>query len=79
MAPAMAARSPNLPGRQRPGGWRLGLPVHLVLHASHLAGMPAHDATGLVIAPALDVAFPALDVAFPALILVTAGTAKRPV
>jgi hypothetical protein len=46
--------------------------LHLVFHASHLAGMPAHDAIGLVIALAL-------DVAFPALILVTAGTAKRPV
>jgi hypothetical protein len=41
-----------------------------VFHASHLAGMPAHDAIGLVIALAL-------DVAFPALILVTAGMAKR--
>jgi hypothetical protein len=44
--------------------------LHLVFHASHLARMPAHDATGLVIALAL-------DVAFPALILVTAGRAKR--
>ncbi len=36
------------------------------------AGMPAHDATGLVAALAL-------DVAFPALLLVIAGTAKRAV
>jgi hypothetical protein len=34
--------------------------------------MPAHDAIGLVTALAL-------DVAFPALLLVTAGTARRPV
>ena len=46
--------------------------LHLVLHASHLAGMPARDAIGLVTALAL-------DVAFPALVLLTAGRAKRPV
>ena len=46
--------------------------LQLVFHASHLAGMPAHDATGLVAALAL-------DVAFPALLLVIVGTAKRAV
>jgi hypothetical protein len=46
--------------------------LHLVFHVRHLAGMPAHDAIGLVVALAV-------DVAFPALILVTAGTARRPV
>ena len=46
--------------------------LQLVFHASHLAGMPAHDATGLVAALAL-------DVAFPDLLLVIADTAKRAV
>jgi|HubBroStandDraft_6_1064221.scaffolds.fasta_scaffold1529646_2 hypothetical protein len=46
--------------------------LHLAFHASHLASMPAHDATGLVAALAL-------DVAFPDLLLVIAGTAKRAV